>query len=270
MHGSGCRVDSMRKPTVAVIIPAFDEEEFIAQSVQSALRQTYGSVDVLVVDDDSTDSTREIVERLPDARLLLNERNGPCAARNLGAKVSEAEYLLFLDADDLLSPDTVERLIGAWGGGRMPICGVFRLAAALPASGRVDRAAVRDEAAAARGRRASGLPEWLVLSSVCYSVAQGVVRACRRLGRRIGPSQPEWGRRHHDEGVLRGGERRLLRREHCVLPALSRPPGVRWREGTPGTPFWPRERSSSASSGCSATGSYGRSTGTRSACAITW
>lgn len=97
--------------SAAVVIPAYNEEEFIAQSVQSALRQTFEPVEVLVVDDGSTDTTREVVERFPGARLLISDGNGPCAARNMGVRASEADYLLFLDADDVLSPGTVEQLV---------------------------------------------------------------------------------------------------------------------------------------------------------------
>jgi glycosyltransferase involved in cell wall biosynthesis len=91
---------------VSVIIPAWQAERYVAQAIDSALGQTYRPIEIIVVDDGSTDGTRSIVERYGTAvRYLYQANTGIGGARNSGVKASTGEFLGFLDADDLWIED---------------------------------------------------------------------------------------------------------------------------------------------------------------------
>jgi glycosyltransferase involved in cell wall biosynthesis len=105
-------------PLVSVIMPAFNAERFIEESIESALAQTFGDIEVLVADDASTDRTRAIVEALAKRdsriRLLKAERNGgPAAARNRAIRAASGRYISFLDSDDRWLAHKLERQISA-------------------------------------------------------------------------------------------------------------------------------------------------------------
>jgi glycosyltransferase involved in cell wall biosynthesis len=94
-----------RIPQVSVVIPVHNGEEFLADAIESVLAQTYPSYELIVVDDGSTDHTREIVQSYPGVQYLYQAQRGPAAARNRGIRAAHGEYLAFLDADDLWMPD---------------------------------------------------------------------------------------------------------------------------------------------------------------------
>lgn len=103
---------------VSIVIPAYNAEAFIERALHSALNQTEGEIEVLVVDDASTDKTADLVASLAsvDGRLKLvrAERNlGHCAARNLGIGQAKGEWIANLDSDDWYVPDRLERLLAA-------------------------------------------------------------------------------------------------------------------------------------------------------------
>ena len=92
--------------SVTVIIPAYNGAAYIARAVESALAQTHKPLEVLVVDDGSTDRTAEIVAAMPlPVRLIRKENGGPASARNLGAREAKGNWLALLDADDLWRPE---------------------------------------------------------------------------------------------------------------------------------------------------------------------
>ena len=97
-------------PLVSIIIPAYNAELWIAESIGSVLAQTWRELEVIVVDDGSQDATPEIVAGIgdPRVRLIRQENRGAAAARNHGLKLARGNYLQFLDADDLLSADKLE------------------------------------------------------------------------------------------------------------------------------------------------------------------
>lgn len=102
----------MVKNLVSVVIPAFNGAEFIGQTIESILAQTWPAVEVLVVDDGSTDGTPEVVERFGDhVRLLQQKNSGTPAARNLGLKHAKGEFFAVLDQDDLWLPQKLARQI---------------------------------------------------------------------------------------------------------------------------------------------------------------
>jgi glycosyltransferase involved in cell wall biosynthesis len=97
-------------PTISVIIPAKNSAGFIKETLHSVLRQTWDNLDVVVVDDGSTDDTRSIVAAVHDARLRLFTSGGvgAAAARNYGFKQSCGQWVTFLDSDDLITPTKLE------------------------------------------------------------------------------------------------------------------------------------------------------------------
>jgi glycosyltransferase involved in cell wall biosynthesis len=96
---------------VSVVIPAYNAARFIGGAIESALSQTISDLEVIVVNDGSTDDTAEAVERyLSDRRVrcISQQNRGLPGARNAGAENSRGEYLAFLDADDFLAPNALE------------------------------------------------------------------------------------------------------------------------------------------------------------------
>jgi glycosyltransferase involved in cell wall biosynthesis len=92
---------------ISVIIPCYNQAQFLAEAMQSVLSQTYPHFEIIVVDDGSTDNTSEIVGLYPGARCIRQEHQGLSAARNTGLRESNGSYLVFLDADDRLLPDAL-------------------------------------------------------------------------------------------------------------------------------------------------------------------
>jgi len=89
---------------VSVIIPAFNAARYIRSSLMSVLEQDYKNVEIIVVDDGSTDSTREIVQEFGKVKYLRQLNRGQGAARNAGIAVARGDFFAFLDADDLWLP----------------------------------------------------------------------------------------------------------------------------------------------------------------------
>lgn len=102
------------KTTFSVVIPSYNRKGVIATTLASVLGTSSDGVDVIVVDDGSTDGTIELLAEYADRITVLQQGNaGPGAARNLGAKHARAEYLAFLDSDDLWFPWTAETYASA-------------------------------------------------------------------------------------------------------------------------------------------------------------
>ncbi len=99
--------------TVSIIIPAYNQAHYLGAAIASALGQSYGDVEVIVVDDGSTDNTREVVEQIGDPRLryVYQENQGLSAARNTGIRHACGTYLSYLDSDDLFLPEKVALLL---------------------------------------------------------------------------------------------------------------------------------------------------------------
>lgn len=101
-----------RMPLVSVIIPTYNRVHTLPASIDSVLCQTYDNLEVIVVDDGSTDGTEIFVRGLADSRVryIKNSGNhGPAAARNLGVRLAEGEYVAFQDSDDEWRPDKLEK-----------------------------------------------------------------------------------------------------------------------------------------------------------------
>ena len=99
------------KEKVSVIIPTYNRETTILRAVQSVLDQTYSNLEVLVIDDGSTDGTAEIVNGIVDERvkyIVLEKNGGPSNARNVGVQMAEGEWIAFQDSDDCWHKDKLE------------------------------------------------------------------------------------------------------------------------------------------------------------------
>jgi glycosyltransferase involved in cell wall biosynthesis len=109
-------------PLASIVIPAFNAARTITSTVESALRQSLTSLEVVVVDDGSTDATAEIVGGMDDPRIrfVTQANRGLPAARNAGIEASRGAYIAFLDSDDLFLPDFVELGIDALRGRSRP------------------------------------------------------------------------------------------------------------------------------------------------------
>ncbi|MGD1948594.1 MAG: glycosyltransferase family 2 protein [Leptolyngbyaceae cyanobacterium] len=103
-------------PKISIVINNYNYERFLPQSIDSALAQTYAQVEVLVVDDCSTDSSRDIIESYGDRIIpILHETNGKQgAAFNSGFAKSQGDIIIFLDADDFLYPHAAEKIAEVW------------------------------------------------------------------------------------------------------------------------------------------------------------
>lgn len=96
-------------PKVSVIIATYNSAAYLPEAIESVLNQTFRGFEIILVDDGSTDETGQVVEPyLPRIRLLTQQNMGPAAARNTGIRMAKGDYLVFLDADDLLLPDKLK------------------------------------------------------------------------------------------------------------------------------------------------------------------
>jgi len=103
------------KNLVSIIIPVYNAEAYIEACVQSVVEQTYDNFELLLIDDGSSDDSPAICDRLAasDSRIKVHHQDnrGVSVARNAGKKYSEGQYLLFVDADDTMQPDMLQRMV---------------------------------------------------------------------------------------------------------------------------------------------------------------
>jgi succinoglycan biosynthesis protein ExoO len=138
-------------PTVSVIIAAYNAESFIERAILSALQQTIPILEILVIDDASTDRTVAAVERIAtthdNVRLIALEVNcGPSVARNVGLESAQGDWIAVLDADDAFLPDRLAHLLGVARECEADIIvDAFRYY--FPSSGTIDPSAFGDESA---------------------------------------------------------------------------------------------------------------------------
>ena len=101
------------RPALSVVIPTYQRESTLGRALKSALNQTFPAAEVIVVDDGSTDGTRELLRSYPSVRTVWQHQAGSAAARNRGVQVAAAPWIAFLDSDDWWEPDHLERLASA-------------------------------------------------------------------------------------------------------------------------------------------------------------
>ena len=102
----------MEKEKISVIIPTYNRESLIIRSIKSVLNQTYENIEVIVVDDGSTDNTKAKVSSIKDKRVkyvTYAKNKGACYARNLGIKKATGDYIAFQDSDDVFEKDKLKK-----------------------------------------------------------------------------------------------------------------------------------------------------------------
>ena len=100
----------MKLPLVSVIIPVYNAERFLKETLTSVLGQTYSNIEVIIIDDGSWDGSYELALKYQANNIIVrkNRSKGACAARNYGFELSSGSYIQYLDADDLLSSNKIE------------------------------------------------------------------------------------------------------------------------------------------------------------------
>lgn len=98
------------QPLVTIVLIAYNEEKYLAEAISSALNQSYKNIEIILVDDGSTDRTLEVANEFKDhLKIISQENSGNCSfPRNRGLKEAKGKYISFLDADDILLPHKVE------------------------------------------------------------------------------------------------------------------------------------------------------------------
>jgi len=100
---------------VSIIVPAYNVEKYIVKCILSILEQTYGNIEIIVVNDGSTDKTGQLIDDFAQkdkrVRIIHKKNEGVSAARNSGIKISTGDYLVFVDGDDYIAPDYVEYML---------------------------------------------------------------------------------------------------------------------------------------------------------------
>jgi glycosyltransferase involved in cell wall biosynthesis len=99
--------------TVSVIIPCYNHANFLADAIKSVRTQRWPATEIIVVDDGSTDGSSSVAAQFPEVRLIRQPNRGLSAARNAGLAACRGDVLIFLDADDVLLPDSVEAAVRA-------------------------------------------------------------------------------------------------------------------------------------------------------------
>jgi len=105
-------------PLVSILIPAYNAEPWIADTVRSALAQTWKKKEIIIVDDGSSDGTRSIAQQFASrtVTVVTQDNQGAAAARNKALELCQGDYIQWLDADDLLSPDKIAKQMAAAAG----------------------------------------------------------------------------------------------------------------------------------------------------------
>ena len=102
---------------ISIIVPVYNVEEYIEQALDSLINQTYKNIEIIIIDDGSTDNSAIICERYAeeDKRIVVihTANNGVAIARNLGINLAKGEYIGFVDPDDYINLEMFEKLYGA-------------------------------------------------------------------------------------------------------------------------------------------------------------
>ena len=158
---------STTPPLVSVIIPNYNYASYVREAIDSVLAQDYPSVEVIVVDDGSSDDSRAVIESYGDkVRAIFQQNQGVCATRNNGVKVSRGEFVAFLDADDAWMPSKISRQMERFAN---PDVGLVHVGVShIDGAGKV----IREDVEGKEGRVASDL---LLLKPVILGGGSGVV-----------------------------------------------------------------------------------------------
>lgn len=95
-------------PRVSVILPAYNAEAYVGAAIESVLAGTYGDIEIIAVDDGSTDGTAAVIANYPEVKLIRRQNGGISAARNCALREAAGEFIAFIDADDLWKEDKLQ------------------------------------------------------------------------------------------------------------------------------------------------------------------
>lgn len=98
----------MSAPLVSIVLPVYNGEKFVAEALESILEQSHKPIEIIGVNDGSTDNSVEVIKRYPEVLLISQENGGAASARNKGMAYCKGEYVAFLDHDDRWEPDKVQ------------------------------------------------------------------------------------------------------------------------------------------------------------------
>lgn len=98
---------------VSVIIPAYNAQKYLSETISSVINQTYQNLEIIIVDDGSTDKTKEIIHSFSDSRItyFYQSNSGVSTARNKGIEIATGDYFAFLDSDDVWLEDNIEEKV---------------------------------------------------------------------------------------------------------------------------------------------------------------
>ncbi|HHF1017434.1 TPA: glycosyltransferase family 2 protein, partial [Haemophilus influenzae] len=104
----------MNMPLISIIMPVYNAECYLNQGILSCLNQSYQNIELILIDDGSTDKSIEIINNIIDkdkrVKLFFTPTNqGPAAARNIGLEKAQGDYITFLDSDDFIANDKLEK-----------------------------------------------------------------------------------------------------------------------------------------------------------------
>src|SRR4051794_16571198 len=100
-------IPTLNEPSASIVVVCHNQAEFLSEAIGSALSQTHPSVEVVLIDDGSTDNTEEAARQYPDITYVQQRNRGLASARNRGIKESKGDFIAFLDADDRLLADAI-------------------------------------------------------------------------------------------------------------------------------------------------------------------
>ena len=104
-------------PKVSVIVPVYNTEEYLPQCIESILGQTFPDLEIIIVDDGSTDNSLEIAKKYAESEnrihIISQKNSGPSEARNAGLEIAQGEWITFVDSDDVLDTSFLHKLIEA-------------------------------------------------------------------------------------------------------------------------------------------------------------
>ena len=103
----------MNTPLVSIIIPCYNDWQYVEQAVISVLNQTYTNIEVIVVDDGSNEKTKQVLKEIEPkiTKLIIQENHGQGRARNVGISASKGEYIITLDSDDFFEPTFTQKAV---------------------------------------------------------------------------------------------------------------------------------------------------------------
>jgi glycosyltransferase involved in cell wall biosynthesis len=140
----GKRLDSLEGPSVSIIIPVYNMTEFLRECMDSVIGQTFDDIEIICVNDGSTDDSLDILNEYAskDSRItIINKPNGGLSsARNAGLKAAKGKYINFVDSDDFIEPETIECAVDNIGGADIVFYGTNVFGEAM-----LDRRAADDE-----------------------------------------------------------------------------------------------------------------------------